>query len=401
MRGVFLGCLAVLLLVGSALAQKDDGSPSSKSKLDTPEWPSVVGGKSLSEWKADLKSTDASRRTLAIVAITQFGDAAAECVPLIIERCRDADVSPRAKALMALRNMAIEDKDVRPVVMAAAARLSAVSEPQAVIRYEAALTLRRFLKDAAPAIPALIGGTTDKGSWEIRHICASTLWQAVAVNQEKDKGPDPRAVEALLALLRMDRTYQVRLETLQGLGAMGRPDDPGLLARVVSELDLCSKHSNRPLAIWAYAGLVAMQDGAAAESSLRAISKFLKSEDIDTRVQAISALGALGKQAKSRVSTLVTMLDDKDAVAVQAACMALGNIGEKDERVITPLLTLLQHKDPIRAAGAVNALVTLKAKTTPVVSSMDKLLEKKDLDIRLRAMIQFGIKELQKTDKKK
>lgn len=199
----------------------------------------------------------------------------------------------------------------------------------------------------------------------------------------------------------MDRTFQVRLETLQGLGAMGRPDDPGLLARVVSELDLCSKHSNRPLAIWAYAGLVAMQDGAAAESSLRAISKFLKSEDIDTRVQAISALGALGKQAKSRVPTLVAMLDDKDAVAVQAACSALGNIGEKDERVVTPLLSLLQHKDPIRAAGAVNALVTLKAKTTPVTSAMDKMLEKKDLDIRLRAMIQFGLKELQKTDKKK
>ncbi|MFO0928389.1 MAG: hypothetical protein U0736_15335 [Gemmataceae bacterium] len=401
MRVTWVGCL-VLLLAGPVGAQNERAG-SLDSKASTPEWPSVVGGKSLAEWKTELKSPDASRRSMAIVAITQFGDPAAECVPLILERCQDTDVSPRSKALMALRNIAVEEKDVRRLIDTVARRLNPQVEPQAVVRYEAALTLRRYLKDAAPAIPSLITGTTDKASWEIRHICAATLWQTVVsipAAERKGEGPDQRAVEALLNLLRMDKTYQVRLETLQGLGAMGRPENPQLLGKLISELDLCSKHTNRPLAIWAYAGLVAMQDGPAAEASLAAISKFLKSTDIDTRVQAIAALGGLGKQARSRVPALMAMLDDKDGIAVQTACSALANIGEKSDRVVYRLLELVNHKDPVRAAGAISALVTLRADPPRVIAVLDKLLEKKDLDIRLRFMTQQGITELKKPVKK-
>src|SRR5262249_60440898 len=132
----------------------------------------------ITEWMKDPTSGDPSRRVVAVLATVNFGDEAGDAVPLLIERLSDPDVSPRAKACVALRYVGMHEKHVKDVVKALGQRLSTAKESQAVVRYEAAVTLSRFAEDAAPIIPALISGLTDGSSWEIRHACASVLWRA-------------------------------------------------------------------------------------------------------------------------------------------------------------------------------------------------------------------------------
>jgi HEAT repeat protein len=383
-----------VLLLGSLLAS------AALAQTDKIPVPSKIGGKSLEEWKRDLSDKDASRRAQAIMAIVEFREAASTCVGAILERLNDGDVSPRARALGALRMMSIEDKDVDRVVKAVAARLVPSQEPQAVIRYEATITLNRFVTDGQPAISNLITATMDKASWEIRHHAVSLLWRIGLAMGKEDSPPDQRIVEALLTSLRNDRTYQVRLETIQGLGALGRPANPSLLAKVVSELQLCSVHPNKPLAIWAYCGLVAMQDGKPAEQSLNTLAKFVKSQDLETRIQAAAALGALGSKAKGKVSLLLEMLKDKEPYAVQAAAAALGSVGDTGEPVISGLIDVVGDKDPGNAISGVAALVNLKQNNSRVVGVLDKMRENKDLDRRLRYVIEEGLKELRNPPKK-
>ena len=361
--------------------------------------PTSYGGKTLSDWRRELASPDASRRADAIVAVTHFGDASAECVKDLLTIVNgDRDVSPRVKALLALRHVAIDAKEVSKVITAVTGRLSTRHESQAIVRLEAIITLRRWVEDPAMsnAVSALILATQDRSSWEIRHASIAVLWR---VGRAQKDGADAAIYEALMAVLQADRTHQVRLETLQGLGALGRPTSGSLLAKLVTTLNSAAHSENKALAIWAYSALVAMQDGKAAETSLGAIAKFLRNEQLELRIQAATALGALNTMAKSRVPMLLTTLKDPEADAVWAAAVALGGIGDDNEKVVDALLELLANKEPMRAAAAVSALVTLRVNSSRVTNAFDKMLKDPDLDLRVRALIDGGLKEWKKPKK--
>lgn len=388
-----------LLLSVCLCAPFVSSQPSSKTK-DTKAAPITRGGKTLKEWKAELTNKDAGKRAAAVVAISGFGDASHECIPALLERMlHDKDVSPRVRAVIAMRVAAVDSKDVGNVVKALVARLSRDNESQAIVRLEAAVSLKRFIGEGAlnNAIPGLTRGTLDISSWEIRHHCVSLLWR---IGREQKTGTDAAIFEALLGVLTNEPTYLVRLEAIQGLGTIGQPNDPILLNKVVSRLDAVSKGANKPLAIWAYTALVAMQEGKASELALSQISKFLtKTHPLESRIQAANALGALGTRAKSRVPMLVAMLEDPETSAVWAACNALGNIGEAPAKVVDGLMKQVAHKDPSRAAAAVTALVNLRVNTATVTGTLDKMRENKEMDIGLRRLIDTALVAIKKPKK--
>ena len=366
---------------------------------ETKAGPTTMGGKTLKEWKVELTSKDAGKRADAIIAIAGFGDANHDCVPALLERMHDDDVSPRVRAVIAMRLVAVDEKDVSKVVNALVARLDRAKEAQAIVRLEAAVSLKRFVGEPAlnNAVPGLTKGTLDKSSWEIRHHCVSALWR---IGREQKSGADAAIFEALLAVLNFERTYLVRIETLQGLGTLGRPNDPALLNKLAARLTVFSKSETKPYAIWAFTALVGMQDGKASEASLSQISKFLtKNHPLESRIQAASALGSLGTRAKSRVPMLVAMLNDPETTAVWAACNALGSIGEAKETVVDALMKLVEDKDPSRCAAGVTALVNLRVNTATVTGALDKMLEDKMLDDRLRATIKIALVEIKKPKK--
>jgi HEAT repeat protein len=410
----------------------------STNPSSTSTGPKTHGGKTLEQWKKELTHADASRRALAIIAIVTFGDEAKSAVPMLIDRIKDPDLSPRGKAILALRMITIDDRDVPRVVDALAGRLWKRNEDQAIIRYEAAVSLRRFANDAAPAIPALINGTLDRSCWEIRHMCASTLWRAALGTGKLNKSPEPvkpptkpvkpvrpvkpvkpvkpltpapadsrgLAIKALMDILRNPKeTYQTRLEAVHGLGALGKPADSALLQAEIELLSTCTttrSTENKPLAIWAYASLVVLGNNTVGDDALSAIARHLKPEySLEIRSQAAQALGALGDRAKSRIGALIAMLNDKEAVAVSGACTALAQIGDKSDKVIDGLLQVAQHKDPYRAAPAIIALVNMKATNTRVLEGLEKVRANKDTHEDLLKLTKHAIDELKKPPVKK
>src|SRR5262249_39547822 len=78
--------------------------------------PSEVGGKTLSQWMNDLRSADPSKRGMAIQMVIQFREAATPAVPLLLDRTQDRDVSLRTKAIIALRTIKPEPRDVHRLV---------------------------------------------------------------------------------------------------------------------------------------------------------------------------------------------------------------------------------------------------------------------------------------------
>jgi HEAT repeat protein len=388
--------LLMFVLTGSVAGQPETASDPPKPTQTT--GPHTINGKTLQEWKLQLKHEDPSKRTLAIYAVTQFGESSSEVVGLLLERTRDRDASPRLRAISALRFVAVSDRDVSRVVKDLARLLDPRNEPQISHRVEAAWTLERFLKDADPALSALVQGTRDPGTWEVRLRCVNMLWRYASQNKN---GPDDQTALALVERLGgNETTYYVKLEAVIGLAGMGKPSNTAIQAKVLAALENASHSTNKVYAIWAFAGLVSLNEKAA-DSSLLAISKLLKHHDLEIRSQAAAALGALRGRAKSRVPSLIAMLDDKEALAVHGACVALMSIGEKDDRVLDPLISLLDHKDPNRVMSACMALVELGRGSSRVHAAIKKQLDRKEKDIvQIHPFIQAALDYLEKPPKK-
>lgn len=397
-RFVPAACLllfVLFVLVAPAAGQPvDKGSPTKGSSTKesppppkTPAPPSKIDGKTLAEWIEQLRTGDPSRRTQAILAICQFGDASAEAVPALLERLGDADTSPRIKAVVALRFVAVHDADVPKVVKALANRLwrpdpkglgrtthEGLLEGQIGVRHEVALSLQRFWKDTEPVISELANGSKDPGSWEVRYSCLQLLWRIP--HSTKESGPDDRVVRAVLARLH-DSTHLVRLEAVMGLCAMGRPVSPMLRDEVVKALQaifLKERRSTRDFiyVLWAYVGLVGLEDKLADDSLKVITNTFLRSPTLEVRVEATRALAFLGKHAKSRVPSLIAVLEKKgeETPVIQGACFALGQIGDKSDKVIDALLKLAEHKDVGCVGAALSTLTQLAEKDPKVVAAL-------------------------------
>jgi HEAT repeat protein len=406
MRASGLLTIALLLILapaGAAQRRPDSRSRKDISRKDTSPSESSktvkLGGRTLDGWMLELRSGDPSRRAAAIMILPSFGKEAARAVPALLDRCLDRDVSPRVKAVIMLRFIEVRDDQVAKVVKSLASRVSNINEYQAVVRYEAAVTLGRFAKDAHDAIPALARGTQDSASWEIRKVCVQVLWQAA---YDAKKGPDPVAVRALITALR-DPTVQVRMEAIRGLGALGKARDPKLTAQVIAALSnqvntgsLTAPISSRVLAIWAATAIHVIEGKSDVDIWIKRIAKFLHNKDLQVRVQAASALGALGKKSKGFVGPLKGLLEDKEPEAVQAGCLALAQIGEPRETILDAIKGVLGHKDPNVVVTACQALIHMKAKGADVFLALEHQMERKDIDKRLVPVLDQTLKELKK-----
>jgi hypothetical protein len=389
----------MLVAGGDVCAHQSPSAPATGS--------ATFSGKTLRQWKADLTHGDASRRTVALMAIMQpvFVDESHTVVPDIVKRLYDTDMSPRAKACVALRTLTIPDDDLSRVIKALASRLYRKNEAEGEIRYEAVSSLRRFASAAGEVTPELINATKDPASWETRHMAAATLWRAVLGIKEGKEGKERTEANAVKALVDQfwgrTTTYEERLEIVIGLGNLGQAGDRSMQKTIVSFLDSVLRSpsaSNRPITIWAYAGLVSHGKGDVVDRGLTVIARHLKPEySLEVRTQAVQALASLGKKAKARLSSIIALLGEKEEPAlVDGACAALVRMGDTSDKVVDPLLSLTRQKDPIRAGSAVVALVNLKANKPHVISALEKLLENKELVPGLRNMIEEGLKELKK-----
>ena len=386
MRSIRVFALAAALtgLTLAYAARAEDKAPAKlepKETLPAATQINDIEGKTLKEWISDTKHEDPSVREKASRAILLFGPQATIAVPALVDRCTDPESSPRAKAVIALTLIDIQEKDRDRVIEALAKRLGQ-DEPQAIVRYHAALALNRFGEEAKAAIPGLVHGTTDRSSFETRQASVSALRK---IARDKKYGPDVRATNALLDRLTAgnESTVAVKMEALMSLGMMGRPADATLHAKVETTLKAYSIHKEKVLSIWALVSMQAL--GEVSTAHLDAIAKNASSSDVETRIHTARALGTIGSKAKTHTPVLVALLNDRDLEVFQAACWGLMNMGNPGEKAFKALTEIAEAKDtpenkvdPARKFAALVALDGIKfyEKNKDKIEKMD---EKKDV----------------------
>ena len=380
--------LALALVLSSAAALR------AADPVSTPTAPTVneVGGKPLKDWIADLKHLDPSVREEAIRAIPYFGAAASEAVPALVEHVNDPDESPRSKAILTLGIIKVEDKDRDKVIKVLGQRLEI--ESQGPIRYDIAMVLIGFGKDAKGALPGLLHGAEDPTCFEVRRVCLAALVLA----GQTDKGPDPHVTHALITAVRDDEpAAAVRLQGVMGLAQMGKSADPDLLTHEVAVVRNRMKDRDKTVVIWAHFSMMALDKlddddikylTDAAKSGPGALERY--------RIQAIGALGMVGTKEKKVVPTLIDCLSEKDSPnIVAAACGALGTVGDPGAQAVKGVIEVGKDEkfDEQVRFQAIYALGAIGAKDRAAIPALIDLLADKDPNVVMTTCHALGYME--------
>lgn len=345
---------AALVLTALFLVSSPVGAQPGKKSEDTKKTSAVVNGKTLDQWMDDLKSKDPSVREIAIHTLKLYGSGARPAVPAVSRAIGDADLAVRVNAIISLGLIGMDQQDVQTGVTALT---RALSDTQGIVRFQAAMALGRLGLDARSAIPVLVNTMRDNSTWELRSAGAYALG---TVSFDKKLGPDARAIKALLGGLR-DISFQVRLESVLSLIALGPPATGADKTAVMSDLDLLLKNDrNTIVKIWARMALMRMDK--VTDTHLKAIAAFLKNSDPEVRIHAARALATIGPDAKAQVSTLMTQLDDNDLTALYWVIVALAQMGDAALPAVPALTQLRNHKDEAIKRAADEAVEKIKAK---------------------------------------
>jgi HEAT repeat protein len=346
-----------------------------KAKLEMRRSFEANNGKTMIEWMNDLKSKDPSVVEFAVANLKFYGQDARDASREMIKfaaRGQVHDVSLRVNAIISLGFIGFYDNDVKDGINVLT---SALGDNQEIVRYQAAVALRRLAANAYPATAALISAMKTSNSWEVRRAAAATLG-IVARQNPVDKGFDRGAYSALIERLTMneglgDIAQEVRMEAIIALIRFGLPGS--LVDRDREKRALASQASRTKQApkvkIWAHVALWMLERGPGqnglgrvGQQHLAAIAGFLKNPDLQAREHAVRALGVIGPDAGSRVPDLIDVLEDKNPGIVVLACAALSSMGDAARPALPALERLNRHTDPDVRDTARQAIEKIKEK---------------------------------------
>jgi HEAT repeat protein len=308
------------------------------------------------EWMNDLKSKDSSVLTYAVANLKFYEQEARDASRDIIKLAMQMhDNSLKVNAIIALGWIGFHDSDMKEGINLL---IKGLNDPQEIVRYQAAMALRRQAANAYPATAALIGAlrNPNSNSWEVRRAAAATLG-IVARQNPVDKGFDRGAFSALVDSLN-DSAAEVRMEATISLIRFGQPGLPADRNRERQALNTLTASSRQPpkVSIWAHVALFLLERGGTPNSKvsskvgqqhLTAITRFLPSTDLQTQEHAVRALGVIGPDAGAHVPDLIRVLDDKNLGVVVLACIALSSMGNVAKQAVQKLETMSQrHPDP-------------------------------------------------------
>jgi HEAT repeat protein len=357
------------LLFGTALLGQAQTGPKDKD-IEQKRAQEKFNGKTLFEWSNDLKDKDLSVVQEAIAALKFYGSAARHEVPAILNAIKSKDISLRVNAVITLGFVGVDPKDGETAVKALS---NCLRDGQLIVRYQAIRTLTQFgMNDelrfyAYDATPALINALKIReNSMEIRNAAAIALGYVAWTNQ----GFDRTAFRTLLDGT-SDPASAVRLSSVLSLIVFGKPALPGdveaekkVLQGLIIDKTQSGKAGGRfssKVAIWAYVAIMLIDR--VSEGHLQGISKFLKNNDLQSRVHAARALQAIGPQASSQVRALIDALTvEKDSVALIWMITALGNMGDLAKEAGPSLERLRGHQEQAVREAVNKALQDFKEK---------------------------------------
>ncbi|GIW81390.1 MAG: hypothetical protein KatS3mg105_3197 [Gemmatales bacterium] len=342
------------------------------------EYPSVVDGKSLNQWLAELKNPDPAIRENAIAAIAQFGPAGKPAVKYLVERLSDVDGDVAIRALIALQTVGV-DKNDYPTLVSPLLKTLQKGHPNA--QMQAALALATLGPEAKAAIPTLADRTLRNPlSWKLRRAAAYALG-AIAFAQKENA--DPRAVSALVNVLvgtNKDPCAQVRLQAIiaiAGIGPIGEKE----LQKVLFALQQMirpkvprDRETDPAVNIWARALLARLDKKELKDQIAYMQEQLRKSKDPVVRRSAVQALGALA--IEDAVNDVIDALADKDANVAAAAAAAVGQLRSKiDESHANRIYEMLRSPDDQTQGYAAQAMGQLDEKSKKYIPALIGLLK--------------------------
>lgn len=253
---------------------------------------------------------------------------------------------PRAKAaaISALKGMS-ETK----TCIAAVAQL--VGTSSATVRNAAVELLHSLGSEAIVGVRHVISGFLEHENSGV--VAAAAL--ALGGLRTSATASDVAALEALLSNNREDKSFQM----LSAAGVAAKPP-PAL----------------RKSACAAAAALGMVGD--AATSSVPRLAECLGSKDWELRVEALRALGAMGKPGVQLESRLRESLADSVPAVAVAACDALGQLassGTAGSATAKAVADLLNTQHPQVRASACRALSTMQEEVEPFIEDIIRLLK--------------------------
>jgi HEAT repeat protein len=337
--------VAACLLVAAA----DPVSAQSKSP-GKPAPPEVLGGKTLEKWIDQIKAGDPGMRETAIRTVLYFGEPAKAAVPHLLDVLQnDRDASCRVHACLTLYALAdsVPEAELPRAVRVLSERVA--EDPQAIVRFHAALAVGALGTKATAAIASLANRAEDPSSWELRRMVVSSL-AAVAV--DKKFGPDGRAVTAVANLLlgteNPERSGQVRLEAAKALGEMGRPADKQF-ALAMQALQKALHDPDKAVQIWAQTSLMKIDRDKLTAQGLSDLARHLKGNDALVKFHAARALLSLRDEPLTRahIPDIAELLDDKEPIVVANAVEVLAGFGTHAKEAIPALRRVAEKKDQL------------------------------------------------------
>jgi HEAT repeat protein len=322
----------------------------------------------VTQWIANLKSTNSEDRRIAAQALGQLGVKAKEGVPALIIALKDREAVVRNAVVSALAQIgppavpslinALRDRDAE-VCRAAAAALAQIGPPavpalitaledqETVVRRSAASVLGQIGPEAKEAMTALID-VLDDHDVEARRSAASALGQIGPEAQE--------AVPALIIVLR-DQDAAVRRSAAAALGQIGPEAKQGIPALITALTDREAVVRNAAAAALGKIGSPAVP----------ALITALKDQEAVVRGSAAFALGQVEPKAKEAVPVLITALTDQNTEVWRPVASALGQIGPEAKEAVPALMVALKDRDEAVRRPAAEALGKIGPAAVPAL----------------------------------
>ncbi len=309
-----------------------------------------------------LKEGDPHARAAAATALAAVGAPAVEAIPALQKALTDPNGLVRVQAAGALRQLT-------PGTRAGLAQLlEGLHDKDAAVRREAAELLARLkVREALPALRAALKDPSPL----VRVPAAAGV---VLIDRTGATAMVPYLIEGLKGT--SPKNYQIAAQVLAGIG-------PGAYEALPALLDGMKRAdaTQAGLAAWC-ASQIAKDDRAL----FTALVQALKSPQGELRLSAVTSLPRMTVKDPAAVPALVEALQNpNDPLVRQSAARALGGFGAAAKSAAAALVGALKDPEPQVRLGAVDALLRLDARAPAAVATLADLLHSSDATLRGQA----------------
>ncbi len=252
-----------------------------------------------------------------------------------------------------------------------AKRIADLKANDPALRRAAAETLGRIGRPAKPALPTLIGATSDRDPW----VAVAAAGAVLSI--------DPRQADGIAALRKTIQAGDagIRRAAVTACGDLGRGAKPFIDSLISAVGD--------PDAEVRWAAIESLgQCREAAQAAVPVLQTALRKPEL--RPVAVAALGMIGPAAKGAEADITAMLDDSDESIRWAAALALLRIDNRaTERLVPLFLTALASSNPRTRWDAVWYFDHLHEPRS-AVEGLIKLVANDDPGVRTSALLVLG-----------